>query len=108
DSGPSMPSAASAKSNRSVSADPYQECLARIPKDATPGQRAIAEQSCARDFAARSNDVRPVAAGTQGDNLQSCLSRIPKDASPGQRMIAEESCKRDEAARRGIEAVPGR
>lgn len=107
-SGSSMPGPASAKSTMSAPTDPYRECLARIPKDATPGQRAVAEQSCARDFAARSNDIRPVASGTEGDSLQSCLNRIPKDASPGQRMIAEESCRRDEAARKGIEAVPGR
>ncbi len=29
--------------------DSLQTCLARIPKDATSGQRMIAEQSCRRD-----------------------------------------------------------
>jgi len=29
--------------------DSLQACLARIPKDATAGQRMIAEQSCRRD-----------------------------------------------------------
>ena len=29
--------------------DSMQACLARIPKDATAGQRMIAEQSCRRD-----------------------------------------------------------
>lgn len=29
--------------------DSLQACLARIPKDATAGQRMIAEQSCQRD-----------------------------------------------------------
>lgn len=90
--------------------DPYQACLARIPKDATPGQRAVAEQSCARDFAANPGtpgNNQPRAAGAQDDTLEACLSRIPSDASPGQRMIAEQSCQRDEEARRGVRAVPG-
>lgn len=32
-----------------ASEDSLQACLARIPKDATTGQRLIAEQSCRRD-----------------------------------------------------------
>ncbi len=32
-----------------ASEDSLQACLARIPKDATTGQRLIAEQSCLRD-----------------------------------------------------------
>lgn len=32
-----------------ASEDTLQACLARIPKDATTGQRLIAEQSCRRD-----------------------------------------------------------
>jgi hypothetical protein len=33
--------------------DSLQACLARIPKDATVGQRMIAEQSCRRDESER-------------------------------------------------------
>ena len=33
--------------------DSRQECLARIPKDATSGQRMIAEHSCKRDQESR-------------------------------------------------------
>ena len=33
--------------------DTQQACLARIPKDATAGQRMIAEQSCKRDQTSR-------------------------------------------------------
>jgi hypothetical protein len=33
--------------------DSLQACLARIPKDATTGQRMIAEQSCRRDEGGR-------------------------------------------------------
>ncbi len=33
--------------------DSQQACLARIPKDATAGQRLMAEQSCKRDQASR-------------------------------------------------------
>ncbi len=33
--------------------DTQQACLARIPKDATSGQRMIAEHSCKRDQASR-------------------------------------------------------
>ncbi len=33
--------------------DSTQACLARIPKDATSGQRMIAEDSCKRDQASR-------------------------------------------------------
>lgn len=32
-----------------ASEDSLQACMARIPKDATTGQRMIAEQSCRRD-----------------------------------------------------------
>jgi hypothetical protein len=32
-----------------ASEDSFQACLARIPKNATTGQRMIAEQSCQRD-----------------------------------------------------------
>jgi hypothetical protein len=32
-----------------ASEDSLQACLARIPKDATSGQRLMAEQSCRRD-----------------------------------------------------------
>ncbi len=38
--------------------DSLQACLARIPKDATAGQRLIAEQSCQRD----EGDRQPVQA----------------------------------------------
>ena len=44
---------AAAASNAALAAgsveDSLQACLARIPKDATTGQRMIAEQSCRRD-----------------------------------------------------------
>jgi hypothetical protein len=33
--------------------DTLQACLARIPADATPGQRLLAEQTCRRDQAER-------------------------------------------------------
>lgn len=33
--------------------DSQQACLARIPKDATAGQRMLAENSCKRDQASR-------------------------------------------------------
>jgi hypothetical protein len=33
--------------------DTLSACLARIPKDATSGQRMLAEESCRRDQAAR-------------------------------------------------------
>lgn len=33
--------------------DTLSTCMARIPKDATPGQRLLAEESCRRDQAAR-------------------------------------------------------
>jgi hypothetical protein len=86
---------------------PLQDCIARIPKDATAGQRSIAEKTCARDYVDTKADRQAAASGTEGDTLQACKDRIPRDASTGQRMIAEESCKRDEANRRGIDVVPG-
>lgn len=82
----------------SASSDPNQACLARIPKDATPGQRDMAERSCARDEAERKAALgvgSRAASGTEGDTLEACLARIPNDASAGQRMIAERSCHRD-------------
>jgi hypothetical protein len=93
-----------------ATADYLQDCVARIPKDATSGQREIAERTCRRDLADRTTTVRGEGAssGTQGDTLQACMARIPKDASSGQRMIAEQSCERDEANRRSVQAVPGR
>src|SRR5574341_2410663 len=40
--------------------DSLQSCLGRIPKDATAGQRLIAERSCARDEAERKEiDIVP-------------------------------------------------
>jgi hypothetical protein len=94
-------------------ADSLQTCLARIPSDATAGQRAVAEETCKRDQAVRNAVVgvgtaattSAAAAGHADDSLQACLARIPSDASAGQRMVAEQSCQRDEAARR---AAPGR
>ncbi|HET7058866.1 MAG TPA: hypothetical protein VFI05_09040 [Nitrospiraceae bacterium] len=83
-----------------TSGDPLQACLQATSKGASPGQRAIAELTCERDFG--KGDARPVASGTQGDTLQGCLARIPKDASAGQRMIAEQSCQRDEEIRKGF------
>ena len=96
-----MSTAPSVTETRTVtSSDPLQACLNTISKGASPGQRAIAELTCERDFG--KTDVRPVASGTQGDTLQGCLARIPKDASAGQRMIAEQSCRRDEEIRKGF------
>lgn len=95
--------AAPAPSAVSAPSDPYQACLARIPKDATPGQRDLATRSCARDEEARKAALgvgSRSASGHAGDSLQACLARIPKDASSGQRMIAERTCERDEAERR--------
>ncbi|WP_447979848.1 hypothetical protein [Candidatus Nitrospira bockiana] len=91
-------SSMSATSGTNAAADPLQACLNSIPKDATAGQRSVAEQTCRRDFGQQ--DARPVASGTPGDTLEACMARIPKDATPGQRMVAEESCRRDEEARR--------
>jgi hypothetical protein len=89
-----------------VTGDMLQACLSRIPKDASPGQRMVAEESCKAEAINRGGIVTTTssraASGTAGDTLQACLDRIPKDASPGQRMIAEESCKRDEANRQAI------
>lgn len=45
---PAVTNASSALAAGSVE-DSLQACLARIPKDATGGQRMIAEQSCRRD-----------------------------------------------------------
>jgi hypothetical protein len=70
--------------------DPLQACMASIPKDATAGQRAMAEQSCRRDFASgQAGSLAP------NDFLQACLNRIPKDATAGQRMVAEQGCRRE-------------
>ncbi len=48
---------ATAKSGDRVAAgthgDSLEACMGRIPKDATPGQRMLAEESCRRDQAAR-------------------------------------------------------
>ncbi len=86
--------------------DLLQACLSRIPKDASPGQRMVAEESCKAEAINRGGIATATsaraAAGMAGDTLQACLDRIPKDASPGQRMVAEESCKRDEANRQAI------
>ncbi len=76
-------------------------CMARIPSDATPGQRMIAEETCRRDVASRNAVVQKgtpaatsaAAAGAASDTLEGCIARIPKDATAGQRMLAEESCK---------------
>jgi hypothetical protein len=83
-----------------TSSDPLQACLDATSKGASPGQRAVAELTCQRDFG--QGDARPVASGTQGDTLQGCLARIPKDATAGQRMIAEQGCRRDEEVRKGF------
>ncbi len=99
--GTASPAGASA-----VAGDLLQACLSRIPKDASPGQRMVAEESCKAEAINRGGIATAAsaraAAGTAGDTLQACLDRIPKDASPGQRMVAEESCKRDEANRQAI------
>lgn len=92
--------------------DSLDACLARIPKDASAGQRMVAEQSCQRDQAARNTlggaaASSAAASGTADDSLKACLARIPQDASAGQRMIAEQSCERDEAVRKSLQRVPG-
>ena len=52
-----LPAAVPAKSNDAVAAgsveDSLHACLARIPKDATAGQKMLAEQSCHRAEADR-------------------------------------------------------
>lgn len=83
-----------------TSSDPLQACLEATSKGASPGQRAIAELTCQRDFG--QGDARAVASGTQGDTVQGCIARIPKDATMGQRMIAEQGCQRDEDVRKGF------
>lgn len=54
---PAPPAAAAAQSSTPAGSveDTLQACMTRIPKDASLGQRLIAEQSCARD----DNDRRP-------------------------------------------------
>jgi hypothetical protein len=106
-----MPSTGQTPTVGRMAADPLQDCLSRIPKDATAGQRSIAEQTCKRDYGTVQSDTRSgsrsFASGTQGDTLKACMDLIPQDASAGQRMMAEQSCKRDEANRRGVDIVPG-
>jgi hypothetical protein len=98
---PARRTAPSVTETRTVtSSDPLQACLQATSKGASPGQRAVAELTCQRDFG--QGDSRPVASGTQGDTLQGCLARIPKDATMGQRMIAEQGCQRDEDVRKGF------
>lgn len=81
-------------------------CLAKIPTDATEGQRLLAKQSCLRansDLTAVTGKDSPAgtvgSAGSASDSLQACLDRIPDDATAGQRLLAEQSCLRDEANR---------
>jgi hypothetical protein len=76
--------------------DFYQDCLIRIPKDATIGQRDLAERTCQRDTVERKTTGGAEADSpySQADTAHSCLRRIPKDASTGQRMIAEQDCRR--------------
>jgi hypothetical protein len=98
---PARRTAPSVTETRTVtSSDPLQACLQATSKGASPGQRAVAELTCQRDFG--QGDTRPVASGTQGDTVQGCLARIPKDATMGQRMIAEQGCQRDEDVRKGF------
>ncbi|OGW48053.1 MAG: hypothetical protein A2V62_07140 [Nitrospirae bacterium RBG_19FT_COMBO_58_9] len=54
---PTPPAAAVAQSSASAGAveDTLQACMTRIPKDASLGQRLIAERTCARD----DNDRKP-------------------------------------------------
>ncbi|HJU06127.1 MAG TPA: hypothetical protein VJ692_13340 [Nitrospiraceae bacterium] len=111
--GPGTGTATKAMSpSKQTPSDPLQECMARIPKDATAGQRSFGELTCQRDYGNRPTDTRRdpqnYASGTQGDTLQACMNRIPKDATAGQRMIAEQSCKRDETNRGSVDLVPGR
>ena len=48
------PSTASKSRNAAgVEEETLDNCLARIPRDASAGQRLLAEQSCRRDFAIR-------------------------------------------------------
>lgn len=90
--------------------DSVEACLANIPSTASAGQRALAEQTCRRNAAARAAVVGPGtaaatsagAAGHAGDSLEACLARIPSDASAGQRMIAEDSCRKADASRKAV------
>ncbi len=90
-----------------------EACLAKIPANATSGQRMIAQETCERDAEARTGVVGASAAmpkaasGTQADSLEACMARIPKDASGGQRMMAEASCERDQANQKAIRSAPG-
>jgi len=54
---PALPTAAVVQSSAAAGSveDTLQACMTRIPKDASLGQRLIAEQSCARD----DNDRKP-------------------------------------------------
>jgi hypothetical protein len=110
DSSPAASGRSAGMSTAAGTADYLQDCMTRIPKDATSGQREVAERTCARDLSEGTTTSRGEGAssGTQGDTLQACMARIPKDASSGQKMIAEQSCERDEANRRSVQAVPGR
>ena len=103
---PITPEPSQPRTSNNRGGDPVQACMDRIPKEATSGQRAMAEQGCTRDYSAF--DVSPYASGTQGDTLQACVKRIPSDASAGQRMIAEESCQRDEGLRHELGLIPER
>ncbi len=77
--------------------DTLTACLAGIPKDASAGQRMVAEQSCHQELERTDSSAHRdrIASGVVEDTLIACLAGIPKDASPGQRMLAEESCRRD-------------
>src|SRR5579885_1990121 len=96
---PGTPAGKQSMKPPAVTTDPLSACMASISQNATPGQRALAELTCQRDFG--KSDTRSVAVGAPGDTLQACLARIPSEASAGQRMIAEQSCRRDEEARKG-------
>jgi hypothetical protein len=75
--------------------DTLVTCLAGIPKEASPGQRLLAEQSCQQESERKdlSANKDRIASGAVEDTLMACLARIPKEASPGQRLLAEQSCR---------------
>jgi hypothetical protein len=47
------PTASKSRNAAGVEEETLDSCLARIPRDASAGQRLLAEQTCRRDFAIR-------------------------------------------------------
>jgi crotonobetainyl-CoA:carnitine CoA-transferase CaiB-like acyl-CoA transferase len=77
--------------------DTLMACLTAIPKEASVGQKMLAEDTCYRESARRERSANRnrIASGAAEDTLMKCLARIPKEASPGQRLLAEDSCRKE-------------